>query len=212
MRQNRVWVPMVVVALAFLSTGCMQLVRQWELDRVMEPVNGQLADHEARITANTAVVEALQGDIEELRSQLDRLQQEFGGHISDDDMHGAGLAVTLPVHFNFNSSEVRAVDRPILDAFAAAIQGSYPQARVTVEGSADSAGSEAYNMTLSRERAESVRDYLVQTAGMNADNISIAAMGESRLVNQDTGVEDRQNGIENRRATFVVEWAGSGSD
>jgi peptidoglycan-associated lipoprotein len=212
MRQNRVWVPMVVVALAFLSTGCMQLVRQWELDRVMEPVNGQLADHESRIAANTAAVGALQGDIEELRSQLDRLRQEFGGHVSDDDMHGAGLAVALPVHFDFNSSEVRAVDRPILDAFAAAIQGSYPQARVTVEGSADSAGSETYNMTLSRARAESVRDYLVQTAGMNADNISIAAMGESRLVNQDTGVEDRQNGTENRRATFVVEWAGPGSN
>ena len=212
MRQNRVWVPMVVVTLAFLSAGCMQLVRQWELDRVMEPVNGQLADHETRIAANTAAVEALQGDIEELRNQLDRLQQEFGGHVSDDDMHGAGLAVSLPVHFDFNSSEVRAVDRPILDAFAATIQGSFPQARVTVEGSADPAGSEAYNLSLSRERAESVRDYLVQTAGMNADNIGIAAMGETRLVNEDTGVDDRQSGIENRRATFVVEWAGSGSN
>ena len=212
MRQNRVWVSMVVVALAFLSAGCMQLVRQWELDRVMEPVHGQLADQETRISANTAAVEALQGDIEELRNRLEGLQREFGGHVSDDDMHGAGLAVALPVHFDFNSSEVRAVDRPILDAFAAAIQGSYPQARVTVEGSADSAGSEAYNMRLSRERAESVRDYLVQTAGMNADNIGIAAMGESRLVNQDTGVEDRRTGIENRRATFVVEWVGSGSN
>ncbi len=212
MRQNGVWVPMVVVTLAFLSAGCMQLVRQWELDRVMEPVNGQLADHETRIAANTVAVEALQSDIEELRNQLDRLQQEFGGHVSDDDMHGAGLAVSLPVHFDFNSSEVRSVDRPILDAFAAAILGSFPQARVTVEGSADRAGSEAYNLSLARERAESVRDYLVQTAGMNAGNIGIAAMGETRLINEDTGVDDRQSGIENRRATFVVEWAGSGSN
>ena len=212
MRQNRVWVPMVVVALAFLSTGCMQLVRQWELDRVMEPVHGQLADHENHIAANAAAVEALQGDIEELRNRLDRLQQEFGGHVSDDDMHGAGLAVSLPVHFDFNSSDVRTVDRPILDAFAEAIQGSFPQARITVEGSADRAGSDGYNMRLSQARAESVRDYLVQTAGMNADNISVAALGESRLVTQDTGVEDRQSGIENRRATFIVEWAGSGSN
>lgn len=211
MRQNRVWV-LAVVTLAFLSTGCMQLVRQWELDRVMEPVHGQLSDHETRIAANAAAVEALQGDIEELRNRLERLQQEFGGHVSDDDMHGAGLAVALPVHFDFNSSEVRAVDRPILDAFAAAVLGSFPQARITVEGSADSAGSEDYNMRLSRARAESVRDYLVQTAGMNADNIAVAAMGESRLVNQDTGVEDRQTGIENRRATFVVEWVGSSSN
>ena len=81
-----------------------------------------------------------------------------------------------------------------------------------MEGSADRAGSEAYNLSLARERAESVRDYLVQTAGMNAGNIGIAAMGETRLINEDTGVDDRQSGIENRRATFVVEWAGSGSN
>ncbi len=211
MRQNRVWVPLVVVTLAFLSAGCMQLVRQWELDRVMEPVHGQLTDHEARIASNASAVEALQGDIEELRSRLDRLQQEFGGHVSDDDMHGAGLAISLPVHFDFNSSELRAVDRPILDAFAAAIQGSFPQARITLEGSADRAGSDAYNMRLSQARAESVRDYLVGSAGMNADNIDIVSMGESRLVNQDTGAENRQSGIENRRVTFVVEWAGSSS-
>lgn len=212
MRQNRVWVSMVAVIPAFLSAGCMQLVRQWELDRVMEPVQGQLADQETRIAANTAAVEALQGNIEELQNRLQRLGQAFQGHVGDDGMHGAGLAVALPVHFDFNSSEVRAVDRPILDAFAAAVTGSYPQARITVEGSADSAGSEGYNMTLSRARAESVRDYLVQTAGMNADNIGIAAMGESRLVNENTGGQDPRTGMENRRVTFVVEWTGPDSN
>lgn len=209
MRQHRVWVSMVVGTLAVTSAGCMQLVRQWELDRVMEPVTGQLADHESRISANSAAVEALQGDIEELRNGLERLRQEFGGHVSDDDMHGAGLAMTLPVHFDFNSSAVRAVDHPILDAFAASVLGAYPQARITVEGFTDSAGSEAYNMRLSQERAESVRDYLVQSAGMNADNIAVVAMGESRLVNEETGFEANQAGIANRRVTFVIEWAGS---
>ncbi|WP_419162578.1 OmpA family protein [Candidatus Palauibacter sp.] len=212
MGEIRGWVPGVVVLLAFASAGCMQLVRQWELDGVMEPVHGQLADHETRISANAAAMEALQNDIQALRSRLDQLQREFGGHVSDDDMHGAGLAVSLPVHFDFNSSDVRAVDRPILDAFAAAISGSFPQARITVEGSADQAGSAAYNMRLSQARSESVRNYLVDNAGLDADNIAAAAMGETRLVNEETGVQNPQSGIENRRATFIIEWAGPGSN
>lgn len=209
MGETRSWVAGVSIVLAFASTGCMQLVRQWELDRVMTPVHEQLDDHDTRISANAAAIESMRSDIDALRGRLEQLQREFGGHVGDDDMHGAGLAVSLPVHFDFDSSDIRAVDRPILDAFADAVSGSFPQARITVEGSADQAGSAAYNMRLSRERAESVRDYLVRNTGLDADNIGVVAMGESRLVNEETGVENPQSGIENRRVTFVIEWAGS---
>ena len=209
MGETRRWIAGGAILVAFVSTGCMQLVRQWELDGVIMPVHEQLADHDTRISANASAIEAMQSDIDELRDRMDQLQREFGGHVSDSDMHGGGLAVSLPVHFDFDSSELRAVDRPILDAFAAAIAGSFPQARITVEGSADQAGSAEYNMRLSQTRAESVRDYLVQNGGLDADNIAVAAMGESRLVNEETGVQNPQSGIENRRATFVIEWAGS---
>ena len=37
-------------------------------------------------------------------------------------------------------------------------------------------------------------------------------MGETRLVNEETGVQNPQSGIENRRATFIIEWAGPGSN
>ncbi|WP_419950208.1 OmpA family protein [Candidatus Palauibacter sp.] len=209
MGETRGWIAGGAILVAFVSTGCMQLVRQWELDGVITPVHEQLADHETRISANASAIEGMQSDIDELRDRMDQLQREFGGHVSDSDMHGGGLAVSLPVHFDFDSSELRAVDRPILDAFAAAIAGSFPQARITVEGSADQAGSAEYNMRLSQARAESVRDYLVRNGGLDADNIAVAAMGESRLVNEETGVQNPQSGIENRRATFVIEWAGS---
>lgn len=208
MGETRRWIAGGAVLVAFVSTGCMQVVRQWELDGVIVPVHEQLADHETRISANASAVEAMQGDFNQLRRNMRQLQREFGGHVSDSDMHNGGLAVSLPVHFDFDSSELRAVDRPILDAFAAAIAGSFPQARITVEGSADQAGSAEYNMRLSQARAESVRDYLVQDGGLAAGNIAVVAMGESRLVNEETGVQNPQSGIENRRATFVIEWAG----
>ena len=211
MGKTRVWTLGVVVVLAAASTGCSHLVHQWEIDGMMDPVNAQLAEHEGRISGVESDVAGLQNDIAELQRRMDQLEQDYGAHVSDEDMHGAGLAVSLPVHFDFNSSEIRAVDRPILDAFAAAVTGSYGGASVTVEGFTDGAGSTAYNTRLSRQRAEAVRDYLVENGGMNADNLRIAALGEARLVNDETGVTNPQSGIENRRVTFVIEWAGAGS-
>lgn len=211
MGKTSVWTLGVAAVLAVSSSGCTHLVHQWEIDGMMDPVNAQLAEHDGRISAVESDVAGLQSDIAELRRRMDQLESDFGGHVSDEDMHGAGLAISLPVHFDFNSSEIRAVDRPILDAFAAAVNGSYRQANVTVEGFTDGAGSPAYNNRLSLQRAENVRSYLVDNGGMIADNVKIAALGESRLVNSDTGVQNPQSGIENRRVTFVVEWAGPDS-
>jgi len=211
MRKTRVWTVGLVAVIAASAGGCTHLVHEHEIEGMMDPVNARLDDHDRRLTSVESDVAGLQNDVAELRRRLDQLANDFGAHVSDEDMHcGCGLAVSLPVHFDFDDAAVRQVDQPILDAFAAAVMGSYPNARVTVEGSADSYGSEAYNRGLSRQRAQNVKDYLV-SAGMTADNIAVVALGEARLMNNDTGVTNPQSGIENRRVTFVLEWAGAGS-
>jgi outer membrane protein OmpA-like peptidoglycan-associated protein len=209
MAKTRVWTLALVAVAAAATTGCTHLVHEHEITGMMDPVNAQLADHDGRISTLESDVAGLQNDVAELRRRMDQLANDFGAHVSDEDMHcGCGLAVSLPVHFDFNSSDVRAVDRPILDAFASAVMGAYPNANLTVEGSTDSFGSAAGNMALSRRRGEAVKNYLV-TAGMNAGNIDVVALGLTRLVNNDDGSQNPQSGIENRRVTFVLEWAGT---
>jgi len=211
MGKTRVWTLGVVAFVAATATGCTHLVHEHEITGMMDPVNAQLADHEGRITTNESDIGGLQNDVAELRRRMDQLANDFGAHVSDEDMHcGCGLAVSLPVHFDFNSDAVRAVDQPILDAFASAVMGAYPNATLTVEGSTDSFGSATGNMALSARRAEHVREYLVG-AGMNGDNITAVGLGLTRLVNSDDGSSNPQSGIENRRVTFVLEWAGPGS-
>lgn len=211
MGKTRVWTVGLGTVLAVAATGCAHLVHQHEITGMMDPVNAQLADHEGRVTTLESDVAGLQNDVAELRRRMDQLADDFGAHVSDEDLHcGCGLAVSLPVHFDFNGDAVRSVDQPILDAFAAALSDTYPGAQLTVEGFADSAGSQDYNRALSRRRAQNVREYLV-SAGLDADNITVAALGETRLVNSDTGVTNPQSGIENRRVTFVLEWAGPGT-
>jgi peptidoglycan-associated lipoprotein len=197
--------------MALAATGCTHLVHQEDLDGMLDPVNARLTAHDGRITTLESDVAGLRNDVAELRRRMDQLANDFGAHVADTDMHcGCGLAVSLPVHFDFNRDNVRNVDQPILDAFAAAVSGSYPDAILTVEGFADQAGTEAYNVGLSRRRAQNVKTYLVG-AGLPDANIRIAALGEGRLINQDTGVQNPQSGIENRRVTFVLEWAGPGT-
>lgn len=211
MGKTRGWTLGLAAALVVTATGCTHLVHQHELEGMFDGVNAQIADHDGRITTLESDVAGIRNDVAELRRRMDQLANDFGAHVEDEDLHcPCGLAVSLPVHFDFNRDAIRDVDQPILDAFAAAVTGAYPDALLTVEGFADQAGSSAYNVGLSRRRATAVRDYLVQQ-GLSADNIRVQAYGEQRLVNNETGVTNPQSGIENRRVTFVLEWAGPGS-
>lgn len=196
------------VALAVLTAGCTHLVHKEDLEGRFEPIEAQLSDHETRITTIESDVEGLRDDVDALRRELEQLREDFNAHVSDEELHG-GIRLSLPVHFDFDRAEIRDVDRPILDRFAASIKRHAPNALVTVEGFADPAGSEAYNIRLSRQRADAVRSYLVDTGGLTDNQVRTAAFGELRSRQVNPGARGPgQSGIENRRVTFVIEWAG----
>jgi outer membrane protein OmpA-like peptidoglycan-associated protein len=61
-------------------------------------------------------------------------------------------ALSLPVHFAFDSSNILPAARVQLDALAQGIKLLAPDSTVTVEGHTDAAGEGAYNLVLSRPR------------------------------------------------------------
>ncbi len=208
--KNKIGLPAILLAgVTLVVSGCNHLVHRHDFDMHMDGLRAQVEAAASQSSENAAGLEELRGAVAALREAVDQLASDFGGHVADDDQH-RGLSLSLPVHFDFDSSDIRAVDRPLIDAFAEGVLGAYPAAHVTVEGFADSSGTAAYNMRLSQARADAVRDHLVQ-AGFSEDQVRTAAMGETRLVSDNTGVNDSQSGIENRRVTFVLEWAGPGN-
>lgn len=78
-------------------------------------------------------------------------------------------------HFEFDRAELTEAGRSVLDAWLVRTPKGIP-ARVT--GHADRLGSSAYNLTLSRRRAESVARYLTDK-GMRPNDIRLAAKGEN---------------------------------
>jgi OOP family OmpA-OmpF porin len=83
--------------------------------------------------------------------------------------------------FDFNSADVRGEYDDELGALAKFLEKN-PEAYVVIEGFADSTGDPEYNLYLSQRRAESVKNFLMQTEIFSAGEANVSAVAEKRLV------------------------------
>jgi OmpA-OmpF porin, OOP family len=120
---------------------------------------------------------------------------------------GFGCAIQAPqtvelrdVTFEFNSSALTANGRTVLEP-AVKFLLNQPQLKAQIAGHTDSVGSDAYNLKLSRQRAESVRSYLV-SRGVSAAQLTAVGYGESRPVASNQTDEGRAR---NRRVELNIE-------
>jgi len=145
-------------------------------------------------------INTVKADLAALRTDLMGLKNEFGARISAVE---GQIKFAMPVHFGFDDAAVRAADQEALERFAQVAAKHYPGATITIEGFADPAGTAAYNLRLSRERADAVRDYLV-TKGLDGALLKTVGYGKTRLV-KPTAKGDDAGAELNRRVTFVVD-------
>ncbi|MBR0650054.1 peptidoglycan-associated lipoprotein Pal [Roseomonas terrae] len=104
------------------------------------------------------------------------------------------------VFFDFDSSQVRADQRPVLQR-QAEWMGRYPDVRVQVEGNSDERGTREYNLALGQRRANSARDVLV-ASGVNGARITTISYGKDRPAALGS---DETAWAQNRRAVTVVQ-------
>jgi len=108
------------------------------------------------------------------------------------------VAHSYMVFFDFDKSDLTSDATAIVDQ-AARNAAPAKVTEITVTGHTDTVGSDAYNMRLSKRRAESVSAQL-QKDGIPASEIAIVAMGKrDLLVPTKDGVREPQN----RRVTIV---------
>jgi OOP family OmpA-OmpF porin len=98
-----------------------------------------------------------------------------------------------PIQFEFNSSVLKTESYPILDKLSSTLREN--SGKVTLKGYASSEGTAAYNMKLSRDRANSVKTYLVNS-GVNASAVVARGYGEANPIASNDTEEGR---IQNRR-------------
>ncbi len=99
-----------------------------------------------------------------------------GEEITYDDPSAGELSSII--YFDFDSSEVRAMDTETIARHAVQISGNM-RTSVRLEGHADERGSREYNIGLGERRAQAVRR-LMLLQGVAAGQISTVSFGEER--------------------------------
>lgn len=117
--------------------------------------------------------------------------------ISEEDKKVVADAIKN-LEFDFNKASIRSTSFATLDKVADLIVSK--NLSLKLAGHTDSKGSDAYNMKLSKDRAESVKAYLV-SKGANASRIEATGYGETQPIDTNATEKGRQN---NRRVEFTL--------
>lgn len=197
-----VFVPLVCVAAIAVTAGCNK-VSQDQFDQSMTRMQSQLDEHQKSIDANAAGLERLEAQLDSLQADLEGLAEEYHAMVERYQTH---IRFVTPVNFDFDSDEVRPADLELIERFAHVVSHHYATSLVTVQGYADPAGPESYNLVLSERRAENVAGFLVEY-GLAADLVRAIGLGEANPVAPGEW-GDSAGGLENRRVAFVIETSG----
>ena len=110
-----------------------------------------------------------------------------------------GKFVTRGILFDVNSDKIKPESYGVMKDIANVLTEN-SSVRVKIIGHTDSDGSDADNLTLSKQRAESVKASLVKDFGIDASRLETDGKGESQPVDKNTTSEGKAN---NRRVEFI---------
>jgi peptidoglycan-associated lipoprotein len=212
--RTRVLAGVAALSVATGLSGCAARVTREDFDsevaRLREEVQASNRALGARIDSTNQLVTDHTRRLDALDQELQAFRSEY--NVSMERVEDL-LRFNVPVHFEFDRSELREQDRPVLDRFATVVREYYPGALVTVEGFTDPAGNPAYNQHLGQRRAEAVEEYLASAGGFDATRIRSVSYGEARnrqVVPGARGPGDE--GLENRRVALVIDHAAVATD
>lgn len=116
---------------------------------------------------------------------------------------GEGILINFDensgVNFATNKADLTATSKANLDKVVNVFL-EFSDTNILVQGHTDSTGSEAYNMELSKKRANSVVDYL-KSKGVAANRLSMEGLGQSMPRFDNSTAEGRSK---NRRVEIAV--------
>lgn len=123
-------------------------------------------------------------------------------------LEGSSVRVLQQVHFQTASATILPDSFPMLQEIVALLKANVDIKRLRIEGHTDNRGNAAYNLDLSKRRAASVRQWLIDH-GIVADRLESEGYGLTRPIATNDSDEGR---AQNRRVEFKILESGSGGN
>ncbi len=161
-----------------------------QMSAALQEKERQLAEHVAKLEQaeqRAAKARQMLEEMANVREEKQRLEITLSGSVL----------------FKTDSAELLPMAQQRLDAVADALEG-YESPSIVIEGHTDSRGTEKYNQELSKNRAESVKRYLV-SRGLPAADVRAIGKGEAEPIAKNDSPEGRAN---NRRVEIIVDHSG----
>jgi len=130
---------------------------------------------------------------------MGRFRFAEGGKTLKEQLDEAGRIITHGILFDSGSARIKAESYKTL-ADIGQLLAENPALRLSIEGHTDSDGAEEANLTLSRNRADGVRTYLIETYKIDAGRLETKGWGESKPIDTNNTPEGKAN---NRRVELV---------
>ncbi len=196
----------LVLLLALIAVGCTTPGKRTAVGAgtgaALGGIAGAVIGHQSGKTGQGAVIGAAAGALlgGTIGNRLDKQAKELEA-IAETQRTENGIVTTLKDNILFDSG--KAVLKPVAyDSVnqIADILKKYPEDMVIVIGHTDSIGSDAYNQTLSMQRAQAVRLAMIDR-GVPASSIEAVGMGEAKPVATNDTAEGRAR---NRRVELQI--------
>lgn len=169
---------------ALLLTGCATATSEQKgagMGAAVGAVAGQVLGRDTKSTVIGAGLGALGGyvwskSMEDKKRAMEQATAGTGTVVTQTADNQLKLSIPNDISFDSGRYDIKPNLRPILDQFAQGL-AQQPSTEVRIIGHTDNVGSDSLNNTLSVNRAQSARDYLV-ARGVNSSRISIDGRGE----------------------------------
>jgi outer membrane protein OmpA-like peptidoglycan-associated protein len=163
-----------------------------------------LAKKQAELDRQRIELEKKSLELKQKELDLEKARQEFQAQQSARSL---SMNLSGDVLFDYDKAVLKPEAEQALKKVAVVLS-QFPESKVTVEGYTDSKGTRGANMQLSRERAQSVKDWLVKNGGVVAESISTKGYGEQYPIAPNTNPNGTDNPLGralNRRVSIIVE-------
>src|SRR6185369_438706 len=107
--------------------------------------------------------------------------------------------LTIAIQFDFNSARIRPNSFRAVGLMADALYHPYLQGyRFLIVGHTDAKGNREHNLKLSQQRADAIREALINPLGVSPSRIEAVGLGEEQLLNS-----SKPDAAENRRVQLI---------